>query len=89
MREQGEETDSYDDDDKEEDVEVVDDIEHDGPESEVMVTGTRSSLQGSEPFSFHGGESVTVGLPSEPVGAGGSATVPEVPTEGGGPAAVP
>ena len=60
--ERGEETDSDDDDDEEEDDEVVDDTKHDGLESEDMLTGTRSSLQGSGPFPFHGGESVSVRL---------------------------
>ena len=59
VREQGEETDSDDDDDEEEDDEVVDDTECDGLESEDMLTGTHSSLQGSGPFPFHGGESAS------------------------------
>ena len=42
--ERGEETDSDDDDDEEEDDEVVDDTEHDGLETEDMLTGTHSSL---------------------------------------------
>ena len=57
--EHGVETDSDDDDDKEEDDEVVDDTERDGLESEDMLIGTRSSLQGSGPFPFHGGESAS------------------------------
>ena len=98
LQECGEDCDSDVNVDKEEDDEVVADTERDGLESEDMLTGTRSSLQGSGPFLFHGGESastrlaemgLTVGLPSEPVGVDGSATVIEVPAKGGGPATEP
>ena len=94
MRERGEETDSDDNDDEEDDDEVIDDTERDGLESEDMLTSTRSSLQGSGPFPYHGGESTsvrpaetgrTVGPPLEPAGVGGSTTAPEVPVEEGGP----
>ena len=43
-----------DDDDDEEDDEVVADTEWDDLESEDMLTGIHSSLQG--PFPFHAGE---------------------------------
>ena len=56
VRERGEDTDSDDDDDEEDDDEVVDDTEHDDLESEDVLIGIRTSLQGSGPFPFHGGE---------------------------------
>jgi N-acetylmuramic acid 6-phosphate (MurNAc-6-P) etherase len=66
-RERGEDTDS------EEDEEEVDaDTERDDLESEDMLIGIHSSLQGSGPFPYHGGEGAserlvemgrTVGLP--------------------------
>ena len=81
------------DDDK-----VVDNIEWNDLENEDVLTGIGSSLQESGPFPFHGGEGtsgepaetgLTVGLPQEPIGVGGSASTPEVLAEVGGPAIVP
>ena len=95
--ERGEETDS-DNNEEEDDDEVVDDTERDGLESEDMLIGTRSSLQGLGPFPYHGGESIsvrptetgqTIGPPSEPAGMGGSVAAPEVPTEEGGSTTMP
>ena len=94
-RECGEEIDS-DDDDEEEFDEVVADVEWDVLEGEDTLTGTHLSTQG--PFSFHarGSESVrpaetgqTIGPSSGLVGAGGYTTMPGVPTERGGPVAMP
>ena len=59
--ERGEETNSDDDDDEEEedDDEVVGDTKCDDLESGDVLIGIRSSLQGSRPFTFHGGEGVS------------------------------
>ena len=89
----GEDTDSNDDDDEEDDDEVVDDTERDDLDSEDVLIGICSSLQGSGPFPFHGGKGAserptemgqTVGLPQEPTGVSGPAAAPEVLAEEGG-----
>ena len=93
--ERGKDTDSDDDDD---DEEVADDIEWDNLENEDALTGVSSSMQASGPFPFHGGEGMsvelaeachTIGLPQEPIEAGGSAFTPEVQAEVGGSAVAP
>ena len=65
-------------------------------EGEDSLIGTHSSTQGPFLFYVGGSESIrsaktgrTIGLSSEPVGAGGSTAVTEVSAEGGGPTAVP
>ena len=94
--ERGEESDSDEDDDEEEEEEVVTDTKWDNLESEDTLTGIPSSMQGPFPFHAGGSESVrmaeagrTVGPSLEQVGAGGSATAPEVSVKGSGPAVVP
>ena len=95
----GEDTDSdNDDDDDGDDDEVADDVEWDILENKDALTGIGSSLQELGPFPLHGGEGtsrqsaemgLTIGLPQEPIGAGGSAAAPEVPAEVGGSTVVP
>jgi len=58
-QERGEDTDSDDDDDEVDDDELVADTEWDDLESKDTLIGIRSSLQGSGPFPFHGGESAS------------------------------
>ena len=60
VQERGEETDSDDYDEEEDDDEVVNDNDRDDLESEDMLIGTRSSLQGLGPFPFHGEESASM-----------------------------
>ena len=86
-------TDSDEDDDEEEEEEeeeeVVTDTEWDDLESEDTLIGIPSSMQGPFPFHTREGAAVrleevgwTIGLSLEPSGAGGFATVPEVPAGG-------
>ena len=86
VRERGEDTNSDDDNNVEDDDKVFADTKWDDLESEDMLIGIRSSLQGSGPFPFQGGEGAsvrlakkgrTVDLPQEPAGVGRSATALE------------
>ena len=70
--ERREDTDSDDDDEEEDNDEVVNDTVRDDLESEDVLIGIRSSLQGSGPFPLHEGE----GTSERPVETGRTVCLP-------------